>query len=231
MIQPPGVPSLDGYVDRNAALLELAAGKSVLHLGCVGFTDCTPDEKVAQAPATLHAALSRVSRCVGVDLDAVTIQQLQARGVFDNVLVGDVEDLSCLRGHQPFEVVVAGDIIEHVSNPGRMLDQAREYLAPGGLLAVSTPNAYGLPAFLRMLAGRHSEGAQHVLNFNPITLAQLLTRHGYEVVRARSCFQQHARTSALFPVLSRALGRVPRLGGTLLFECRVASSWAAGPDA
>ena len=40
----------------------------------------------------------------------------------------------------PFDVVLAGDVLEHVRDPGRVLEQARELLAPGGRLIVSVPN-------------------------------------------------------------------------------------------
>ena len=40
-----------------------------------------------------------------------------------------------------------------------------------------------------MILGKFREGEQHVLCFNPITLMQLLDRHGYELTSASSCYQ------------------------------------------
>jgi 2-polyprenyl-3-methyl-5-hydroxy-6-metoxy-1,4-benzoquinol methylase len=79
------------------------------------------------------------------------------------VLEGNVEHLEDmvpeLRG---FDVVVAGDIIEHLSNPGLMLDGIRSRLATNGRVIISTPNAFGVASWLRVLTGRFKEGAQHV---------------------------------------------------------------------
>ena len=39
-----------------------------------------------------------------------------------------------------FDVVVAGDILEHVTDPARLLDSIAEHLRPGGEVLVSVPN-------------------------------------------------------------------------------------------
>lgn len=214
-----------GYVDRDAQIIERCRGRGVLHLGCVGFTDCTVDEKVAKANDSLHQLLTEASDCLGVDLDRESVAQLRQRGVFRNVICGDVERLEDLpfRGEQ-FDVVVAGDIIEHLSNPGQMLDGIRPLLKADGFLIVSTPNAMGLPAYLRYAAGRFREGLQHVLCFNPSTLTQLLERHGYYVTEAFACHQRGAVTThrSMFRVGKLMFEQCPKFGGTLLFVAGLA---------
>jgi N-acetylglucosaminyldiphosphoundecaprenol N-acetyl-beta-D-mannosaminyltransferase len=214
-----GHSRLARYLDRDAALLEYCQGKRVLHLGCVGFTDCTIDRKVALASETLHARLSAISTCLGVDLDRDSLAQMHSRRVFLNAIAGDAEHLenTPLR-HASFDVVVAADIIEHVSNPGNMLDGIRPLLAANGRLIVSTPNAMGLPNFLRYAKGSFTEGRQHVLCFNPVTLRQLLERHGYRVVKAFTCHQPYAsQAGGSFRIGKALLERVPKFGGTLLY--------------
>jgi 2-polyprenyl-3-methyl-5-hydroxy-6-metoxy-1,4-benzoquinol methylase len=211
------------YVSRDEKILSLCRGKRVLHLGCVGFTDCPMVDKIRLARQSLHQRLTESSECIGVDLDAETLGQLQARQVFNNVLVGNVEHLELLPADlTQFDVVVAGDIIEHLSNPGKMLDGASRWLRPGGLLLISTPNSMGLPAFVRYLFGRFREGLQHVLCFNPITLAQLLERHGYELRQAMTCHQSAAaRQHGWRFAAGRSCFRLfPKFGGTLLFVAR-----------
>ena len=219
--------NIQKYVERESWLVDRCRGKRVLHLGCVGFTDCPVPEKVRLAGHTLHQKLSAVCDCVGIDLDRTTVEQLQQAGVFRNVRVGDAERLEeFVDVLLPFDLVVAGDIIEHLSNPGRMLDGARKLLKPDGSLMVSTPNSFGLPAFLRHLFGTFREGQQHVLCFNYITLAQMLERHGYQVTEAHTCHQQTARGShPLAFKLGIVLFRMfPRFGGTLQFVAQVGQS-------
>src|ERR1700730_11363519 len=102
-----------GYVDRTSEILERCRGKRVLHLGCVGFTDCTAAEKIALARTTLHQKLTEICDCVGVDIDRQTVEQLKSAGVFNNILVGDAERLQDLPvAPMPFDIVLAGDIID-----------------------------------------------------------------------------------------------------------------------
>ncbi len=71
-----------------------------------------------------------------------------------------------------FEVAVAGDVIEHVSNQGLFLDNIRRHLIPGGRLIITTPNAKWPTVLLR-------PNATHVLWHDVYTLRQLLERHGF----------------------------------------------------
>lgn len=211
------------YVEREKSILELCRGKKVLHLGCVGWTDLPSADKVRLADASFHQALSEVCDCTGVDSDRATVEELHKAGIFRNVVTGDAERLT---GRAEYDVVVAGDIIEHLSNPGSMLDGALKLTKSGGMLIVSAPNAFGLPAFVRMLTGRFREGAQHVLNFNYLTLQQILQRHGWEPVSVRGCYQRVARKHLMFGLASLPLRVSPALAGTLLVVAEKASEFS-----
>lgn len=207
------------YVSRDSTLLDACVGKRVLHIGCVGFTDCTADEKVLQAKGGLHYALSQVSDCIGIDNDSETVDLLSARGVFSNIKVGDAESLHDLPDLGIFDVILASDIIEHLSNPGRMLDGVKQFMGPHSTLIVSCPNAFSLPSFVRFASGRFREGLQHVLSFNSINLAQLLFRHGFHVERAYTGYQSIAvdLNGPLFWITKPLLSAFPKYGGTLIF--------------
>ena len=57
-------------------------------------------------------------------------------GKFETVLANIIE----YRHHQPFDVVLLGEIIEHVAFPLDLLKSAYENLKPGGILVLTTPN-------------------------------------------------------------------------------------------
>jgi len=213
------------YVDRDETIKRLVIGKSVLHIGCVGFTDCHVNEKVARATDTLHATITNHAvNTLGIDNDCQTIAELKEAGVFGNIMCGDAEMLSKIEElkYNEFDVVVAGDIIEHLSNPGLMLDGVKRLLGEKGTFVVSTPNSFGLVGWLRFFFNRFKEGEQHVLCFNAITLKQLLVRHGFKVNEALSCFHPQARNrfGLGFNFLRRVLGAFPRFGGTLIYVCQ-----------
>jgi 2-polyprenyl-3-methyl-5-hydroxy-6-metoxy-1,4-benzoquinol methylase len=87
------------------------------------------------------------------------IDEFASTGVFRNILVGDVEKLEAVPVHGPFDVVVAGDIIEHITNPGAMLEGLKRLLTLSTRIIITTPHAFGLPNYLRYMAGCFSEGA------------------------------------------------------------------------
>ena len=111
----------------------------MLHLGCVGFTDCPVARKLNWQRESTRIDQQSFENCIGVDLDGDTVVELTEHGVFDNLVEGDVEKLTELElSGERFDLVVAGDIIEHLSNPGLMLEGMKGLMKPNGKLLVST---------------------------------------------------------------------------------------------
>jgi SAM-dependent methyltransferase len=220
------LPMPSRYVGREPFILDRCAGKEVLHLGFIGETSGTRDERLSFITGgnSLHARLTKVAgRVAGVDLDEDMITYLRNRGVAE-IYAGSAEAL-----HETeippsrFDVIVAGDIIEHVSNPGRLLDSARTFLDPDGVIIITTPNAFGLPNYLRFMRGKYSEGPEHVHSYTPFTLTQLVVRHGWDPTEIYACYQEGARAirgNVVFRVGAWILSKYPRFGGTLLYVCR-----------
>lgn len=81
-----------------------------------------------------------------------------------------------------FDVVFAGDLIEHLSNPGLFLDASRKHLKPGGRLVLSTPSAFNLFNLVEKLAkDEPSVNSDHTCYFNPKTIRQLFAKNGWKV--------------------------------------------------
>jgi 2-polyprenyl-3-methyl-5-hydroxy-6-metoxy-1,4-benzoquinol methylase len=212
------------YVSKEQFILDHSRGKRVLHLGCVGFADLTDEQRVASAKKSLHWKLTEIADVTGIDYSAAVVEEYRRLGVFDNILVGNVMELEALKLPQKFDVVVAGDIIEHISNPGRMLDGIRSLSNPSTEIIITTPNSFGLPNFLRYCAGRFHEGGEHVLGFNTQQMEGILERHGLKAAEMCTCYQSQARAHA--GAFSFALGKkffqmAPRLGGTILTVARL----------
>jgi 2-polyprenyl-3-methyl-5-hydroxy-6-metoxy-1,4-benzoquinol methylase len=212
------------YVAKEDFILRIASGRSVLHLGCVGFTDVAPCDRAKFAKQSLHWKLTQVSETVGVDYSIAVIDEYRKLGVFTNIVAGDVERLDELPVTQKFEAVIAGDIIEHLSNPGRMLDGIKRFCTSDTRVIITTPNAFGAPNFLRYSAGRFREGAEHVMSFNQQNLATLLDRHGYSLCELHTCFQPRSMEqhfTAFFTLGRKVFELFPRFGGTLLAVAKI----------
>lgn len=82
-----------------------------------------------------------------------------------------------------FDLIFAGDLIEHLSNPGLFLANCRKHLAPGGRLLITTPSAFNLFNLAEKLTKREpTVNADHTCYFNSKTLKKLLEKNGMEAV-------------------------------------------------
>ena len=80
-----------------------------------------------------------------------------------------------------FDLVHASHLIEHLCDPAAFLDEVARVLAPGGLLALTTPNADGFQA--RLLGPRwRSVIYDHMYLFSRRTLAALLASRPFAVL-------------------------------------------------
>lgn len=157
------------HAERFDRVRSLLADRSVLDVGA-GSGVGRPD--------WMHARVAGVAaETVGLELDPVPAARAQALG-FD-VRVGDAEVVDLGR---TFAVVWAGELIEHLSNPGAFLDRVRAHLEPGGCLVLTTPNAFAVSNFVYRLGGRPRVNAGHTCWYDETTLRQLLERHGFGVV-------------------------------------------------
>ncbi len=81
-----------------------------------------------------------------------------------------------------FDVVFAGDLIEHLVNPGLFLDNVKKHLKPGGRLIMTTPNTFNL----FVMAGKLTRpepptNPDHTFYFNRRVIKVLLEKCGFAV--------------------------------------------------
>ena len=190
-------------VDREQFILEACRGRSVLHLGCADF----PYTEESLASGTwLHDKVSNVaSLCLGVDLDGDSVARLRDCHAIDNIKEGDAEHLDIL-SLDPFDLVLAGEIIEHMNNPGLFFDTAQKVLKPNGELLITTTNTFCLRRFIRIPFGRESIHPHHTFYFSHTTLQTLARRFGYVLKEAHS--YRVMQKKPLIPYIVEALATV-----------------------
>jgi SAM-dependent methyltransferase len=109
-----------------------------------------------------------------------------------------------------FTAVTMGDVIEHIPDPGAMLDRVAELLAPDGVVWMATPDAGSRLA--RALGPRWwSVIPTHVHLFTRRSMRELLERHGFEILamgtspKTFSVAYYLERLGGYWPPLARAL--------------------------
>ena len=222
----PQIWKSSGYCSRWRFILDRCKGRSVLHLGFVGETDGSLEKKLEAFAAgqILHTHLAHAaSEVVGLDRDERAVQTIQSKFGERGLMVGDVEYLDQLPLHGTFDVIVFGDLIEHLSSPGRALEGIRRFMAPHSELIISTPNAFSLLANIRFTVGRFREGNEHVAAYSQITLPALLERHQIKMTELYTCFNRPPRSwnkRFAFALGIPFFKVMPDRGGTLLAVAR-----------
>jgi len=159
-------------------LSQLVQSKTVLDVGCVDHS-----ASVEREDHWLHKHLARSARSIlGLDILESDAAELRRRGY--EVVCGDAITVFLNR---TFDVVVAGEIIEHIDNPAAFVSNMARHLNKQGRLVMTTPHSF---FFLHILESIFSSpvrrwNSQHVAWYCPFTLENLLRRNGLEV---ESCY-------------------------------------------
>ncbi len=156
---------------REDLIAPIIKGKRVLDIGSLGQSavyclwDCLAKHSLALTGVDLPNAAQTAQEILKVPQHGLHHQH------DPRIRYGNMETLDL---GERFEVAVAGDVIEHVSNQGLLLDNIRRHLVPEGRLIITTPNAKWPTVLLR-------PNVTHVLWHDIYTLRQLFERHEFKL--------------------------------------------------
>jgi 2-polyprenyl-3-methyl-5-hydroxy-6-metoxy-1,4-benzoquinol methylase len=162
--------------DRVAYLCNLVERRHVLDVGVVEHTG-----EAKQSPQWLHGHLTRcAASCVGVDVIEQEVRDLNKQG-YDVVFA----DITRAPLDQKFEVIVAGEVLEHLDAPGMFMEHCAAMLDTGGRLVITVPNPWYVNAIVKSCLKRYTfvDSADHVAWYDAATLFELAQRHGFELER------------------------------------------------
>ena len=170
-------------VQRVPFIMEMCAGKKVLHLGC---TNAPYTQEAIDNDMLLHFELEKTASSIyGIDADQDGLDELISHGT-TNLYFADLEDLASLDLDETFDVIVAGEMIEHLNNPGLFLSGIRRFMNAETKLLITTINAYCGMRFVQYgLRGKRGKAEpvhpDHVAYYSYSTLSLLLRRHELNV--------------------------------------------------
>jgi 2-polyprenyl-3-methyl-5-hydroxy-6-metoxy-1,4-benzoquinol methylase len=138
--EPPAI-DLEHKNDSHTAIIELTGiNKRVLEVGTsTGYTS-----KILK---------NRGNRIIGIEMDEEAGEI--AKQYCESMIVGDIEELNLddYIGPSSIDVIVLGDILEHLRRPDIILKKMKRYLTPNGYLVVSLPNICHGDILLNLLNG------------------------------------------------------------------------------
>ena len=165
---------------RKDEIIKLSRGKRVLHLGFIQHSNLWRT-KIKENDWLHSKIMASASYAVGIDYlkDEVEIIKKELGLV---AYFGDATNLHEVDLQETFDVIVCGELIEHISNPGLMLDGIKRFMHDESILIITTPNPWSV-LWIRHMNSNYNEenwlNKEHVCWYSFQTLKQLLGRHGY----------------------------------------------------
>jgi 2-polyprenyl-3-methyl-5-hydroxy-6-metoxy-1,4-benzoquinol methylase len=153
---------------------DLARDKDILDVGVVEHT-----RDAVHSPQWLHQHLSKVAKtCLGIDILEEDVKYLQSLGY--NIICQDITRSSLV---QTFDIVICGDVLEHVESPGFFLKSLATMLNPNGRLVVSIPNPWYINVLVKTISDGYVyvDNVDHVAWFDPSTLCEMGQRYGLKL--------------------------------------------------
>lgn len=194
-------PDTIEYMTRNEA--DMAFKRRVKTI--FDFVNPDDDMRILDLPCGRGFYLNMfhyVSKCelVGADLDwSVVKTARQELGHLANIHIHHASIYSMPYPRASFDAVILSEILEHIGDDARGLKEAYRVLKPGGVLAVTVPNAnypFWWDPINRVLEGmlnrRIQHGplagiwANHVRLYTPIQLRNAVENAGFEVEEERA---------------------------------------------
>ena len=147
------------YVPYESWLLKKVEEKTCLDVGAVEH-----DLSYTKMPSWKHKLLADVTKkLVGVDILEEYAHKLNKEGY--DIRIVDATSENYLG--EKFEIVVLGDVIEHVDNPINLIRFAKRHLNQGGNIIVKTPNVYYIDNIIRFIKNRNYPNFEHIAWFTP----------------------------------------------------------------
>ena len=192
---------------RQPYIVDAVRGKSVLDIGCVA----------ANRLQELHLQLRQVATsCVGMDISKA-----------DGVVHGDAQNFDLGR---TFEVIVAGEVIEHLADLRGFLNSAARSLVQGGRLIITTPNPYSLVMLRHAVLSRQvPNDAYHVLLLDSTVLCNLVKNYGQGIFRGELYYYEETGALSLPYRMNRWFSKgFPKFSSGLLLDLEKIDQAPAG---
>lgn len=187
----------------------IGKNKNVLDIGC---DDGELSERI----------LKNGNKLLGVDISSPALIKAKKRGV--SIVKADFESSLPSNLAKKFDLVFAGEVIEHIYDTDRFLQNIRNVLIGHGELVITTPNLASLGRRLLLLFGKNplievgisKSNAGHIRYFTYDSLKNLLEKNGFSVVFFTSTLINFDINGKYF---SKKLADLfPKFGSTLIFK-------------
>lgn len=151
-------------------------------------------------------------RVIGVEVNPQSAKK--AKKFYDNLLIGNVENMKLPFNRNNFDCIVYADVLEHLHNPWGILQKHRDLLASNGLIIASIPNIQHVSIIWQLLLGKweYQEAgildSTHLRFFTLREMKELFESSGYRIVQIKRIFYEQTTD---FWLINKLVGRICRI--------------------
>jgi len=145
----------------------------------------------------LELAKGRGFKIQGLELSKKAIQIINrnlGEGVVKNCLLSEANFSS-----EYFDVVVINHVLEHILDLKPLLVEIRRILKKDGVLVIGSPNFNGVFAKLRASKWPGLQPDEHIWQFEPRTIIEILESENFQVIRLKKKASQNLQSAFTFP--------------------------------
>jgi 2-polyprenyl-3-methyl-5-hydroxy-6-metoxy-1,4-benzoquinol methylase len=187
--------------------------KNILDIGCYDGT-------------FLSLIKNRNNNFYGIDASEYAVKKAKNKGIkVKKFFFDDKAKIPFKNGF--FDLIIAGEIIEHIYDTDFFLEEIFRLLKPNGYLLLSTPNIASLGRRLMLLFGvspiieispNEKDSSGHIRYFTFKTLEALLNKHRFNILLSVSDVVNFSSAGKLKSTLLSKF--FPTLGKSLIVKCK-----------
>lgn len=187
--------------------------KNILDIGCFDGT-------------FLSLIKNRNNNFHGLDASDYAVRQSRKKGIqMKQFFFDDVTKMPY--GKNYFDLIIAGEIIEHIYDTDFFLVEVRRLLKSRGYFLISTPNIASLGRRLMLLSGvspiieispNEIDSPGHIRYFTFKTLKWLLEKHGFDILSKQSDVLNLTGNGSIRSLLVPKL--FPTIGQSIIYLCK-----------
>jgi len=169
------------YNNANKFILQFYGGEQkVLDIGC--------------GTGLLAKAIRNINpdaMITGIDL-SLQVKPEAEKNLDCFILVNLENDSDFPEFDQKFDLIILGDVLEHLKRPDTLLSKLEQYLEPDGKIIISIPNIAHWSIRLDLLMGRFTYQQTGILDnshlrfFTYQSMHELLIQSGYKIIKFNS---------------------------------------------
>lgn len=156
-------------------IFKIMKNRTVLHVGAIGdFSNHLKNLKRWD-----FDKIKRIAKeTTGIDINKKFIEKVKEKEY--NILFHDAENIDLKKS---FDIIYAGDLIEHLSNPGKFLASCFKHMHNDSVLIITRPNPYSLSLLIRGLMNKVSPMREHTMYIHRDNLKEIAKRYNLKLTR------------------------------------------------